>query len=122
MKKSKLFVLGVVLLAVLMVSCHKDRKKLIDTWKVSEVIVKTQLSDSLKNDILTRGLLTFTKDGLVEGHLQRDFTDGIYILTEKGTSLTIKDHTGTPFTYESTITDDKIILEDDDLKLTLLPE
>lgn len=122
MKKSKLYLFGVVLLAVLMISCGKKRSNLADTWIVSEVVGKTPMSDSIKNDIMTNGLLTFTKDGLVSGHLEREFNGGIYILAEKGKSLTMKDETGTPFTYESTITSDKIILENEDMKLTLLPK
>ncbi|WPR72703.1 hypothetical protein SLW70_06120 [Flavobacterium sp. NG2] len=103
-----------------MVSCNKKRKKLVDSWKVTEVEAKIPMTDSVKNDILEKGVLTFTDDGYVSGHLERDFNDGIYILTKKGRSLTIKDETGTPFSYESTIESDKMILEDEDMKITLL--
>ncbi|WP_418263967.1 hypothetical protein [Flavobacterium faecale] len=120
MKKSILFLFGVVLLTVLMVSCNKKRKKLVDSWKVTEVVAKVPVSDSIKDDILARGVLTFTDDGYVSGHLERDFVDGLYILTKKGRSLTIKDETGTPFTYESIIESDKMILEDEEFKITLL--
>jgi hypothetical protein len=120
MKKSKLIVFAVVLLAVLMVSCNKKRNKLVDSWKVTEVEAKKPISDSVKNDILTMGDLTFTDDGRVNGHLERDFRDGVYLLTKKGKSLTIKDETGTPFSYESTIESDKMILENDEIKLTLM--
>ncbi|MGA9638077.1 hypothetical protein [Flavobacterium sp.] len=120
MKKSKLFLFGVVLLTVFMVSCGKKRNKLVDSWKITEVEAKTPLSDSVKNDILTNGVLTFTHDGHVNGHLERDFTDGIYTLTKKGKNLTIKDETGTPFLYESTIQSDKLILENEEMKITLV--
>lgn len=119
MKKSKLFVFTVVLLAVLMVSCHKKRNKLVDSWKVTEVEAKMPISDSIKNDILTRGDLIFTDDGRVNGHLQRDFIDGVYLLTNKGKSLTIKDETGTPFSYDSSIDHDIMILENEEIKITL---
>ncbi|GIZ08955.1 hypothetical protein [Flavobacterium sp. UMI-01] len=122
MKKSKLFAFGVIVLTMLMVSCNKSRKKLVDSWKVTEVEAKVPISDSVKNDILAKGTLTFTDDGYVSGHLERDFNDGLYILTKKGRSLTIKDETGTPFTYESTIEKDKMILEDEEMKITLLKD
>lgn len=119
MKKSILFVSGVLLVALLMVSCNK-RNKLADAWKIAKVEAKTPVSDSVKNDIMTKGFLTFTKEGLVSGHLERDFTDGVYILADKGKSLIIKDETGTPFSYESTIGSDELILETSEMKITLV--
>ena len=110
MKKSKLFIFGVALLAVIMISCHKGRNKLVNAWKVTEVEAKLPLSDSAKNVILTNGMLTFTEDGHVTGYFLRPITDGTYALTKGGKSLVIKDETGTPFPCESTITDDQLIL------------
>jgi hypothetical protein len=119
MKKSNLFIYGIVLLAVLMVSCHKGRNKLINSWKITAVEAKLPLSDSAKSAILANGMLTFTKDGHVTGYLQREITDGSYVLTKGGKSLVIKDETGTPYPCESTITDDKLILESREMKITL---
>ncbi|MDR7371592.1 hypothetical protein [Flavobacterium aquidurense] len=110
MKKSKLFIFGVALLAVIMISCHKGRNKLVNAWKVTEVEANLPLSDSAKNVILTNGMLTFTEDGHVTGYFLRPITDGTYALTKGGKSLVIKDETGTPFPCESTITDDQLIL------------
>ena len=119
MKKSNLFICGIVLLAVLMVSCHKGRNKLINSWKITAVEPKLPLSDSAKTAILTNGKLTFTEDGHVAGFLQSEITDGTYVLTKGGKSLVIKDETGTPYPCESTITKDKLILENKEMKITL---
>ena len=118
MKKSKLFIFGIALLAVLIISC-KGRKKLVNSWKITAVEAKIPLSDSLKNEILTNGSLTFTEDGHVTGFLQREITDGTYALTDGGKKLTIKDETGTPYPCESTITDEKLILDSKEMKITL---
>ena len=119
MKKSKLFIFGVALLAVIMISCHKGRNKLVNAWKVTEVEANLPLSDSAKNVILTNGMLTFTEDGHVTGYFLRPITDGTYALTKGGKSLVIKDETGTPFPSESTITDDELILKLKEVKITL---
>lgn len=118
MKKSNLFIYGIVFLAVLMVSCN-GRNKLVNSWKITAVEAKMPLSDSAKTAILANGTLTFTKDGHVTGFLQREITDGTYALTKGGKSLVIKDETGTPYPCESTITDDKLILESREMKITL---
>ena len=119
MKKSNLFIFGIVLLAVLMVSCHKGRNKLVNSWKITAVEAKMPLSDSAKSAILANGMLTFTEDGHVTGYLQGEITDGTYALTKGGKSLVIKDETGTPYPCESTITDDKLILDSREMKITL---
>ena len=119
MKKSKLLIFGIALLAVLMVSCHKGRNKLVNSWKITAVDPKMPISDSIKNIILTQGQLTFTEDGHVTGYLQREITDGTFALTKGGKSLVIKDETGTPYTCESTITDDELILDSKEMKITL---
>ncbi|MBS7253893.1 hypothetical protein [Flavobacterium branchiicola] len=120
MKKSKLFIFGVLLSAVLIISCNKaKRNELVNSWKVTEVEAKTPLSDSAKNVIIENGTLTFTQDGHVTGYLLREITDGTYALTKKGKSLVIKDETGTPWPCESTITDDQLILDTKEVKLTL---
>lgn len=118
MKKSNLFIYGIVLLAVLMVSCN-GRNKLVNSWKITAVEAKMPLSDSAKTEILANGKLTFTKDGHVTGFLQSEITDGTYALTKGGKSLVIKDETGTPYPCESTITGDKLILESKEMKITL---
>ena len=119
MKKSKLFILGITLLTVFMISCHNKRDKLVNSWKITAVEPKMPLSDSAKTAILTNGMLTFTEDGHVTGYLQREITDGTYALTKKGTSLVIKDETGTPYPCESTITDEQLILDSREMKITL---
>lgn len=119
MKKSKLLIFGIALLAVLTVSCHKGRNKLVNSWKITAVDPKMPISDSIKNIILTQGQLTFTEDGHVTGYLQREITDGTFALTKGGKSLVIKDETGTPYPCESTITDDELILDSKEMKITL---
>ncbi|WP_157489862.1 hypothetical protein [Flavobacterium sp. CF136] len=119
MKKSKLFIFGIAFLTIIMISCHKGRNKLINSWKITAVEAKVPLSDSVKNAILKNGTLTFTEDGHVTGYLQAEITDGTYILTKGGKSLVIKDETGTPYPSESTITDDKLILDSKEMKITL---
>lgn len=119
MEKSKLSILGIVLLTVLMISCHKGRNKLVNSWKITAVEAKMPLSDSAKSVILSQGTLTFTEDGHVTGYLQSEITNGTYALTKGGKSLVIKDETGTPYPCESTITDDKLILDSKEMKLTL---
>lgn len=118
MKKSNLFIFGIALLAVLIISC-KGRNKLVNSWKITAVEAKMPLSDSLKSEILANGTLTFTQDGHVTGYLQREITDGTYALTKGGKSLVIKDETGTPYPCESTITDDELILDSKEMKITL---
>lgn len=120
MKKSKLFIFGVLLSAIVLVSCSQKRNDLVNSWKVTEIEAKTPHIDSVKNDILTNGNLTFTKDGHVSGTLETDINDGTYALTKKGTNLVIKDETGTPYPFESTITDDKLVLDSKEMKLTLI--
>lgn len=119
MKKSKLFILGIALLTLFMISCHNKRNKLVNSWKITAVEPKMPLSDSAKTAILKNGMLTFTEDGHVTGYLQSEITDGTYALTKKGKSLVIKDETGTPYPCESTITDDQLILDSREMKLTL---
>jgi hypothetical protein len=118
MKKSKLLIFGITLLAVVMISCS-GRNKLVNSWKITAVEAKMPLSDSAKAVILKKGNLTFTKDGHVTGYLQREITDGTYALTKGGKSLVIKDETGTPYPCESTITNDELILDSKEMKLTL---
>ncbi|WP_456312129.1 hypothetical protein [Pseudomonas shirazensis] len=117
MKKSKLFIFGIAFLFVL-ASCQK-RGKLVNSWKITAVEAKIPISDSVKNAILTNGNLTFTQDGHVTGYLQREITDGTFALTKGGKSLVIKDETGTPYPCESTITDDVLILDSKEMKVTL---
>jgi hypothetical protein len=120
MKNSKLFILGIALLTLLMISCHNKRNKLVNSWKITAVETnKVALSDSAKHVILTSGNLTFTKDGHVTGFLLQPITNGTYALTKGGKSLVIKDETGTPFPSESTITDDELILKLKEVKITL---
>jgi len=119
MKTAKLFIFGIVLSTIVLVSCSQKRNDLVSSWKVTEIEAKTPHTDSVKNDILTNGNLTFTKDGHVSGTLETDINDGTYALTKKGTNLVIKDETGTPYPFESTITDDKLILDSKEMKLTL---
>lgn len=107
------------MVAVLMISCHKSRNKLVNSWKITAVEPKMALSDSAKSIILNQGTLTFTEDGHVTGFLQTEITNGTYALTKGGKSLVIKDETGTPYPCESTITDDKLILDSKEMKLTL---
>jgi len=119
MKNSKLFTLVIAIaVVVLIVSCHMKRDKLVNSWKVTAVEPKETVSDSTKNAILTNGMLTFTEDGHVTGYLLREITDGTYALTQKGKKLVIKDEVGTPYECESTITDDQLILDTKEAKLT----
>ena len=120
MKISKLFLFGIILLAIVTVSCNKKRNNLINSWKTTEVEAKMPLSDSAKNEILTKGKLTFTKDGHVNGFLESDIDKGSYALTKKGKNLVIKDQTGTPYPFECKITDDQLILDSEDMKITLV--
>ncbi len=120
MKKPKFFIFGVVLFAIVMVSCNQKRNDLVNSWKTTEVEAKTPHSDSVKNDILTNGTLTFTKDGHVSGFLESEINDGTYALTKKGKNLIIKDETGTPYLFESTITEDKLILDSKEMKITFI--
>jgi hypothetical protein len=119
MKKSKLFILGIALLTLFMISCHNKRNKLVNSWKITAVEPKMPLSDSAKTAILKNGMLTFTEDGHVTGYLQSEITDGTYALTKKGKNLVIKDETGTPYPCESIITDDQLILDSKEMKITL---
>ncbi|MEZ0131189.1 hypothetical protein AB9T88_16025, partial [Flavobacterium sp. LBUM151] len=118
MKKSNLFIFGIALLAVIIVSCS-GRNKLVNSWKITAVEAKTPISDSLKSEILNNGTLTFTEDGHVTGFLQSEITNGTYALTKGGKSLVIKDETGTPYPCASTITEDQLILDSKEMKLTL---
>ncbi|MFH6936956.1 hypothetical protein [Flavobacterium sp. FlaQc-30] len=119
MKKSKLFIFGIALAAVLIISCAKGRNKLVNSWKITAVEAKMPLSDSLKAVILSDGTLTFTEDGHVTGFLTREITNGTYALTKGGKSLVIKDEVGTPYPCESTITSDELVLDTKEMKLIL---
>jgi len=119
MKKSKLFIFGIAMAAVLLISCAKGRNKLVNSWKVTSVEAKMPLSDSLKAVILSDGTLTFTEDGHVTGFLMSEITNGTYALTKGGKSLVIKDEVGTPYPCESTITSDELILDTKEMKLKL---
>ncbi|AWG20225.1 hypothetical protein FFWV33_01125 [Flavobacterium faecale] len=116
MKNVKLLLFGLALFSLMLTSCNKKRNKLEQSWKVTEVVDKVPLSDSIKKDILEKGNLTFADKGIVNGHLERDFIDGVYHLKDKGKTVTIKDETGTPFTFTSTIDEDQLVLENDDIK------
>ncbi|HJR99361.1 MAG TPA: hypothetical protein VJ780_00385 [Flavobacterium sp.] len=119
MKKS-ICIYGILVLVVLMVACSNKRNDLVDSWKVTKVEAKKPISDSEKNEILANGNLTFTKDGHVNGVLERDINDGTYALTKKGKNLVIKDETGTPHPFECEITDEQLILDGEDMKITLV--
>lgn len=119
MKKSVLFICGIAL-AILLAACNTKRNDLINSWKITEVEAKKPLSDSAKNEILANGTLTFTKDGRVSGFLESEVGDGSYALTKKGKNLVIKDENGTPYPFESKITEDQLILESKDMKITLV--
>lgn len=119
MKKSNLLFFGVLLSAVLIVSCNNKRNDLVSTWKITELETKTPHLDSVKSEILANGNLTFTKDGHVSGQLETEINNGTYALTKKGTNLVIKDETGTPYPFETTITEDKLILDSKEMKITL---
>jgi hypothetical protein len=118
MKKSKLFIFGILLATIVLFSC-KGRNKLIHSWKITTVEAKMPLSDSIKDIILKQGKLTFTEDGHVNGYLENEITNGTYALTKGGKNLVIKDETGTPYPYESTITSDELILDSKEMKLIL---
>ncbi|MCC9070127.1 hypothetical protein LNQ49_00715 [Flavobacterium sp. F-65] len=118
MKKTRLFIFGFALLSLLIISCQKDRSKLINSWKVTNVESKKTISDSLKNVIISKGNLTFTKDGKVTGFLDVDL-NGTYALNKGGKSLTIKDETGTPYPFTSTIDKEQLVLDGEDMTLTL---
>jgi|TARA_R110002033_G_scaffold29901_1_gene66615 hypothetical protein len=118
MKKPNLLFFGVLLITLLMVSCNNKRNDLVNTWKITDLEAKTPHLDSVKNEILANGNLTFTKDGHVTGLLETEINDGTYALTQKGTNLVIKDETGTPYPFESTITEDKLILDSKEMKIT----
>ena len=121
MKKSILHTLGLTTIAALVLfSCHEKRNELVDSWKITNVEAKTTLSDSIKNEILTKGTLTFTKDGHVDGFLEGEINNGTFALTKKGKNLVIKDETGTPYPYDCMITDDQVVLENEDMKITLV--
>ncbi|MFD2942989.1 MULTISPECIES: hypothetical protein [Flavobacterium] len=119
MKNSKLFTLVIAVVVLLMVSCHTKRNRLVNSWKVTAVEAKIPMSDSTKNAILTNGTLTFTEDGHVTGYFLREINDGTFALTKKGTSLVIKDEVGTPYPCVSTITEDQLILDAKEAKITL---
>ncbi|MDL2144528.1 MULTISPECIES: hypothetical protein [Flavobacterium] len=119
MKKSKLFIFAIAVLAVLMISCHKGRNKLVNSWKITAVEPKLPISDSMKNVILTQGTLTFTEDGHVTGYLTQEINNGTYALTKGGKNLVIKDETGTPYPCESIITEDQLTLDSKEMKVTL---
>ena len=118
MKKSKLLLLGIALFVVVLTSCTKGRGKLINSWKIATVEAKGTLSDSIKNAMLSQSKLTFTKDGHVTGILQFEITDGTFALSNGGKNLVIKDETGTPYPFESTITGDELILDNKEMKMT----
>lgn len=118
MKKTNLLILGFALFSLLFISCTKDRNKLISSWKVSNVESKKTLSDSMKSVILSKGNLTFSKDGKVTGFLDAEL-NGTYALNEGGKNLTIKDETGTPYPFSSTIEKEQLILDGEHMILTL---
>lgn len=119
MKKSKLFIFGVALLTIVMISCHKGRNRLINSWKITNVEAKIGLSPEEKNTILTNGTLTFTEDGHVTGYLLHEINDGSFVLSEGGKKLVIKDENGTPYVCDSEISEDKLTLDTKEMKLTL---
>lgn len=118
MKKSTLIIFAFALLSISMISCHKGRNTLVNSWKVTNVEVKKPLTDSIKNVILSKGNLTFTKDGKVTGYLDSEL-NGTFALYKAGKSLIIKDEVGTPYPFASTIEEDKLILDGEEMKLIL---
>lgn len=120
MKKSIFFTYGIALVVLLLAACNKKRNDLVDSWKITEIEAKKPISDSVKNEILAKGTLTFTKDGRVSGFLESEIDEGSYALTKKGKNLVIKDETGTPYPFECNITDDQLILDSKDMKITFI--
>lgn len=119
MKKVFLSTFGLALLSILFLSFNKNRDNLVGNWKVTKVEPKISISEKTKNEMVAHGSLTFTEDGHVMGYLIDEIHKGTFALTKKGKSLVIKEDTRTPYPCESTITENKLILENKQIKITL---
>jgi hypothetical protein len=122
MKISRLVPLMLLVLTVTCVSCKKGPDKLIvRTWKVSDVVAKGTLSDSLfqatKAELL-KVEMTFkdNKYTMVSGG--KTIETGTYTM-ENG-NLVVKTENG--MNMSTVVTKDRLLLETPDFTTTLLPK
>lgn len=120
MKKAFLSTFCLALLSIVFLSFNKHRDNLVGNWKVIKVEPKISISETTKNEMIAHGSLTFTEDGHLTGYLLQEIHNGTFALTKKGKKLVIKEDTRTPYPCESTITEDKLVLDNEKVKITLV--
>ena len=119
MKKAFLSTIGIALLSIVFLSFNKNRDNLVGNWKVIKAEPKISISQTAVNDMTAHGTLTFTEDGYVMGYLFNEINKGTFALTKKGKKLVVKEDVGTPYPCKSTISEDQLILENKQIKITL---
>lgn len=119
MKKAFLCTFAITFLSIALLSFNKNRENLVGNWKVIKAESKISISQRALNDMIAHGSLTFTDDGFVMGYLFNEINKGTFALTKNGKNLVIKEDVGTPYQCESTITEDQLIVENKQIKITL---
>jgi hypothetical protein len=122
MKFTKILPLMLLAITVAFVSCKNGPDKLIvKTWKVTDVVAKGTLSDSL---------FQVTKAALMKAEMA--FKDNKYTMTSEGNTLesgtysvengklVVKTEAG--MNMDANVTKDKLVLETPDFTTTLLPK
>lgn len=122
MKVSRLVPLMLLVLTVTCVSCKKGPDKLIaKTWKVTDVIAKGTLSDSLfqatKAELL-KVEMTFKDNKYTMVSDGKTIETGTYAM-ENG-NLVVKTENG--MNMSTVVTKDRLLLETPDFTTTLLPK
>ncbi len=122
MKVSRLIPLMLLVLTVTCVSCKKGPDKLIaKTWKVTDVIAKGTLSDSLfqatKAELL-KVEMTFKDNKYTMVSDGKTIETGTYAM-ENG-NLVVKTENG--MNMSTVVTKDRLLLETPDFTTTLLPK
>ncbi len=122
MKVSRLLPLMLLVLTVACVSCKKGPDKLIaKTWKVTDVIAKGTLSDSLfqatKAELL-KVEMTFKDNKYTMVSDGKTIETGTYAL-ENG-NLVVKTENG--MNMSTVVSKDKLLLDTPDFTTTLLPK
>lgn len=122
MKISRLLPLMLLVLTVACVSCKKGPDKLIaKTWKVTDVIAKGTLSDSLfqvtKAELL-KVEMTFKDNKYTMVSDGKTIETGTYAM-ENG-NLVVKTENG--MNMSTVVTKDRLLLETPDFTTTLLPK
>lgn len=111
-------------MGLILVSCGKNpQKQLAKTWQVNEIETSVNLPDSIKSQMISGSVMTFTSDGhyTASGGIGAD--QGTYTIDKDGKSLsTISEAGKSNSVYKiEKLSDDKLVLNNNGNTVTCSP-